>query len=154
MKNITEQVTEFHEAFGYPVRKVPQFCSSEELHLRLRLITEEYFEVLEACGIDLTPLQDVVERTMSGVPYQVDLTKLADALGDLDYVVEGTRLTVGIPRQAVADEIHRSNMAKVGGVPDATGKLQKPEGWTPPDIESILKSALEPLGRAEWWRPR
>jgi hypothetical protein len=32
-------------------------------------------------------------------------------------------------------------LSKVGGKPDATGKLQKPDGWTPPDVEGVLRRA-------------
>jgi predicted HAD superfamily Cof-like phosphohydrolase len=70
--------------------------------------------------------------------FNLDIVEAADALGDMDYINEGTRLTYGIPRQAVANEIARSNLAKVGGTVDANGKLQKPEGWTPPDIAGVL----------------
>jgi hypothetical protein len=30
-------------------------------------------------------------------------------------------------------------MAKVGGALDANGKFRKPPGWTPPDIERVLR---------------
>ncbi|MFS0884935.1 hypothetical protein [Aeromicrobium sp. 179-A 4D2 NHS] len=48
----------------------------------------------------------------------------------------------GFDMDALFTEVHRSNMAKVG--PDGQvirredGKVLKPEGWTAPDIESVL----------------
>jgi predicted HAD superfamily Cof-like phosphohydrolase len=37
-------------------------------------------------------------------------------------------------------EVHRSNMAKLeGGVRKREdGKILKPEGWTPPDVEGVM----------------
>jgi predicted HAD superfamily Cof-like phosphohydrolase len=46
----------------------------------------------------------------------------------------------------VFEEVHRSNMAKlVDGKPlkRADGKVIKPEGWTPPDIEGVIKKQHE-----------
>ncbi len=40
------------------------------------------------------------------------------------------------------DEVHRSNMAKVGGPIRGDGKRLKPEGWTPPDVAGVLAAAL------------
>jgi hypothetical protein len=39
----------------------------------------------------------------------------------------------------IAAEVHRANMAKVGGPKSPTGKQLKPPGWTPPDIFGELK---------------
>lgn len=143
--DLSQQVARFHEAFGYPVRHVPEVPSAEEIALRLRLITEEFCELLEAHGMNVGFTDEMfgridiwIEHSMSN-GFNVDLPAAADALGDLDYVVEGTRLTYGIPRQAIANAIQESNMAKAGGTHDATGKLQKPEGWKPPDIEGVLR---------------
>jgi predicted HAD superfamily Cof-like phosphohydrolase len=35
-------------------------------------------------------------------------------------------------------EVHRANMAKLGGFRRADGKWMKPPDWTPPDIEGLL----------------
>ena len=58
---------------------------------------------------------------------------------DLDYVVEGTRLEFEIDGGPIAVEVHRSNMAKVGGPVREDGKRLKPPGWTPPDIAGELR---------------
>ncbi|MFD6517631.1 hypothetical protein [Rhodococcus sp. NPDC060176] len=53
--------------------------------------------------------------------------------------------TLGIPLQAVWDEVQRSNMAKVvEGVvvrDPVTNKILKPDGWTAPDIAGVLERA-------------
>jgi predicted HAD superfamily Cof-like phosphohydrolase len=136
-ETITDQVSAFHKAFGYPLNDTPDGLSISELNLRRRLITEEYLEYMRACGYDVPAS---VEHLLNTIPLsgEPDIFEMADALGDMDYINEGTRLTFGIPRQVVANEIQRSNMAKVGGATDEHGKLQKPEGWTPPDIKGVM----------------
>jgi predicted HAD superfamily Cof-like phosphohydrolase len=143
--DLTQQVTKFHQAFGYPVRIQLTEPTADECALRLRLVTEEFLELLEAHGAPKN-LRDKVWRQVTewvawqrtGPGFNIDPVKVADALGDIDFVNEGTRLTYGIPRQPVANEIARSNLAKAGGELDANGKLQKPPGWTPPDISGVL----------------
>ena len=120
----------------------------DRVRLRLRLVFEEAFELLDAC------LHDNVDKKQAGMYSEtvrqfvdcakmgVDLVAAADALADLDYVVEGTRLEFGIDGAPIAAEVHRSNMAKVW--PDGTvrktegGKVVKPPNWTPPYIRTEL----------------
>jgi len=64
--------------------------------------------------------------------------ELADAIGDLKYVLEGTNLAFGIDGEPIWDAIQAANMAKAGGRVDEHGKRLKPPGWTPPDIEGEL----------------
>ena len=72
-----------------------------------------------------------------------DLVEIADACADLKWVIEGLEHTLKIPQQAVWDEVARSNHAKIGKDGKVhkreDGKVLKPEGWTPPDIKSVLK---------------
>ena len=51
-------------------------------------------------------------------------------------------LEFGIPIERVWDEVHRSNMQKIGGATREDGKILKPDGWTPPNIARAL-SELE-----------
>lgn len=145
---LNEQVAEFHVAAGQPNRTAPTIPDDAEIRLRARLIAEEFFETMAALfptPFSLKRAKDIIELVVETAPISVDLVKLADGLGDLDYVVEGTRLHCGIPGQRVADEIHRSNMAKFG--PGSRiredGKVLKPPGWTPPDIEGVLRAVAE-----------
>jgi len=98
--------------------------SDDVVRLRMRLVIEEAFEFLAASTSNLTSLDFfhatliVVLGVIDETPAKPDLVEVADALADLDYVVAGTRLAYGIPRGPVADEVHRSNMAKApGGMP-------------------------------------
>lgn len=141
--DIHYQVAEFHGAFGYPVRSVPEVPEYSEIDLRVRLVTEEFCEFLFAifnsygggCWVD--DIRETLQKLAAHQRQAVNMGDLADALADLDYVIEGTRLTFGIPGKAIAKEVHRSNMAKRGGE-YVEGKLQKPPGWTPPDIRRVL----------------
>lgn len=127
-----DQVREFHEAFDHPVRSTPDADVAERV-LRMNLIWEEVCELGEALGLGYWSDEGWVD-----VGNPVDTVEVADALADIDYVVQGAALTFGIPHDDVFDEVHRSNMAKVGGPVRADGKKLKPEGWTPPDIAGVL----------------
>lgn len=168
MRSLPRQVRAFHKRFGHPVRHRPQAPSEAEARFRAALMLEEFSEVIGAM-FELTPnMREAFQRLRSGVtgqhPFEraavrVDLVELADGLGDLDYVVEGTRAVCGISGAPIADEIQRANMAKdpvyvrvkdayhhggAGGgdewneVPDPTAKPTKPADWTPPDIRRVL----------------
>ncbi|MCS5714592.1 nucleoside triphosphate pyrophosphohydrolase family protein [Herbiconiux sp. CPCC 205716] len=117
-------VAEFHHAFDLPVSNRPQRVLPFGLaDLRVDLLEEEVGELREA-----------VEAS--------NLTKIADALGDILYVTYGAALTWGVDLDAVLREIHRSNMTKLGsdGKPILRhdGKVLKPDGYTPPNIERAL----------------
>lgn len=73
-----------------------------------------------------------------------DEIELADALGDLQYLLLGDAVTFDIPMGEVFDEIHRSNMTKTRKIGDERMKDRSAEsGFLPPD----LKTAIE-KGRA------
>jgi predicted HAD superfamily Cof-like phosphohydrolase len=146
---LREQVTKFHRAFGHPVREVPGLIPDERVRLRARLIAEEFFEVLEACftgehkdtigrALNFDARSDVLSFIDKSA-VRVDLPELADGLADLDYVVEGTRLEFGINGAPIAAEVHRANITKRGGGKREDGKVLKPEGWCPPDIDGELR---------------
>lgn len=148
-RGIRYQVWEFHEKFDYPVRKEVTELTTEELRFRLSLIMEEALEVLEAAlPEDATTTTDhkfaavralVMLMVTEATTETLDVPAFVDGLGDLDYVVEGTRLYLGVNGPEIAAEIHRANMAKTGGPRRGDGKALKPEGWTPPDIEGVLR---------------
>jgi len=118
-----ELVKQFHDSFGHPVEIRPTMPDQKTAELRLELIAEE-----------LAELRDAFERN--------DLIEIADALGDLLYVVHGAALVCGIDLDAVVREIHRSNMSKLGadGKPiyRADGKVLKGPDYSPPDLSRAL----------------
>ena len=71
-----------------------------------------------------------------------NLVGVADALADIVYVAYGTAHVYGIDLDAVLDEVHASNMTKLGAdgrpVRRADGKVLKGPGYRSPDIAAIL----------------
>jgi predicted HAD superfamily Cof-like phosphohydrolase len=123
MSNMYRDVKDFHIAFGQRVSHKPELPDEDERHLRKTLLQEEFNEYVQAERDD-------------------DIVEIADALADIIYIACGTAVSYGIPLDKVFNEVHRSNMAKlVDGKPiyRDDGKVLKPEGWTPPDIERILE---------------
>lgn len=47
-------------------------------------------------------------------------------------------IDLGIDIKPLFEEVHRTNMLKVGGPTRADGKILKPEGWQPPRIRELL----------------
>jgi predicted HAD superfamily Cof-like phosphohydrolase len=118
-------VRDFHQAFGQRIGEKPEFPDVSERTLRMKLITEEFNELCDAEEAN-------------------DLVEVADALADIIYIACGTAVSYGIPLDDVFAEVHRSNMAKlVDGkvIRREDGKVQKPEGWTAPDIKGVLDKA-------------
>lgn len=124
-QTIQEQVREFHEKFGVPILPLPAEPPVGRVILRWRLIKEEVDELARSLG-------------QLGAASGLDLARVADDLADIAYVVEGACLEFGIDSAAVLAEVHRANMAKVGGPVREDGKILKPEGWKPPDIAGVL----------------
>lgn len=127
MTDMFKSVIDFHEAFGILNSNQPVFPGEAERNLRMKLLKEEFDEYMEAEETD-------------------DFIEVADALADLIYIACGTAASYGIPLNKVFEEVHRSNMAKlVDGKPlkREDGKVIKPAGWTPPDIEGVIKKQHE-----------
>ena len=125
MKENLNSVAEFHKAFGQKDGRWPQLIPNAEYDLRHSLMKEENDEYLDAC-------------------YKKDLVEIADALGDQLYILCGTILKHGMQDviEKVFDEIHASNMSKLGedGKPihRYDGKILKGPGYFKPDIKKLL----------------
>ena len=118
-----EKVGDFMEAFGQSVEMEPTWPDFNTRDLRLALIQEELEELSDA----------VADR---------DMIQIADALTDLLYVVYGAGHSFGIDLDECFEEVHRSNMSKLGenGRPihREDGKVLKGPGYFEPDLEGIL----------------
>lgn len=115
-------VEDFHRWFHITINKSP--CIPEnpiDVNLRVGLIREE-----------LQELEDAFEKR--------NVVEVADALGDLLYVVLGCAVSCGIDLEPVFREIHRSNMTKIGGTKNELGKLIKPSTYEPAKLLSILET--------------
>jgi len=120
-------VKEFHDAFGIDNREEPTAKLPDSvIELRHRLMHEENEEYLQAAK-------------------EGDLVEIADALGDMLYILCGTILTHGLQYkiEEVYKEIQRSNMSKLdeNGQPiyREDGKVMKSSLYFPPDIKRILE---------------
>ena len=141
MSKLQSQVREFMTAFGQHIESKPTVPSDDVVRLRARLVVEECFEMLEAMYNDdrLYWVEQDLMYMLRESEVRVDMVELSDAFGDLDYVVEGSRLAFGIDGEPIADAIHASNMAKAGGYADEHGKWRKPADWKAPDILGELR---------------
>ena len=120
------QVKEWCEATDIRVPTGPTNISSERTSLRFNLMAEENTEYLEACTAG-------------------DTVEIADALGDMLYILLGTMLEHGMQDHMVRvfSEIHRSNMSKMGkdGKPirREDGKILKGPDYFRPNITKIIE---------------
>jgi predicted HAD superfamily Cof-like phosphohydrolase len=121
-----EKVREYHERFGCTAHARPTWAGTDEHRVRVALIEEELAEFRNA-----GEAQDLVE--------------IADALGDLLYVVYGAAVAYGIDLKPVFDEIHAANLSK--GDPEVVrrpdGKLLKAANYRPPQVREIIRSQME-----------
>lgn len=126
MKRKIDAVELFHKSFGLGVSESPRADLGQEKNmLRFNLMDEENKEYLQAAQNN-------------------DLVEVADALGDMLYILCGTILEHGMQYkiEEVFEEIQRSNMSKLG--PDGKpiyredGKVLKGPDYTAPDIRTIL----------------
>lgn len=134
MNRMQDQVREFHEKFGHPIGTTPAFSRPE---LRAKLILEEAIETAVGIlgSVAVTELlRNEIFEFAKVPPKEPNLVEAADGMCDLSYVNFGTAVEMGIDLQRVFNEVHRSNMAKVGGATRSDGKTMKPAGWTPPDV--------------------
>lgn len=119
----SQMVREFHETYGIPIQRSVRLPDSGRRELRWELLREEFEECRVAESKD-------------------NIVEIADALADMLYIIHGTALEYGIPLDRVFDEVHRSNMSKLGGdgkpIRRADGKVLKGPGYFKPDIESVL----------------
>lgn len=131
-----KQVAEFMRAGNQPVRTTPTLVSPEEAWDRANMLFSEVAEYKAALKRCVRALYVRDEREVRNA-----LIELADALGDMEYVISGTAHAYGIDLEAVLAEIHRSNTSKVTNgrvVKDANNKIQKPAGYSPPNLRFAL----------------
>ena len=94
-KDYLTQVKEFHELFDHPILPTPTIPDAKRCALRISLLVEE-----------LKELQVAIENN--------DIVEVADAFGDIEYVLSGAVLEFGMGEKfpELFAEVHRSNMSK------------------------------------------
>lgn len=123
MNDAQRMVQEFHQQFEIHVSPTPSIPDEPIQILRKRLIQEEFDELQEAMQ-------------------EKDLPSIAKELADLLYVVYGTAVSLGIDMEPVFQEVHRSNMSKVGGHKREDGKWVKPPTYSPAQLDSLLAAQI------------
>ena len=128
MRKQIKHVKKFHESFGIDNQLSPNANISEKtFKLRYKLMQEENNEYLDACK-------------------NGDLNEIADALGDMMYILCGTILSHGLQDkiELIFEEIQKSNMSKLdkNGNPiyRNDGKILKSENYFKPNISKILNT--------------
>lgn len=119
-------VKEFHEVMGMEDHKTPTLVDAETAGLRIAIIAEEFNELIKGIAKE-------------------DLVEIADALGDILYVVYGCANAYGIDMEPIFNEIHDSNMKKIDPETGKVryredGKVLKPEGWKKPRLAPIIEA--------------
>lgn len=122
--NTFDDVKKFMEAAGHEVKSKYDPEITWQASLYADLIKEEYLELSSA-------IKDM------------NATEIADACIDLIWVTEGLMHSMGIPSQKVWNEVARSNHSKISDsgkiMKREDGKILKPDTYSPPRIEEILK---------------
>ena len=127
IKKELESVKLFHKKFNIDYLNEPKANIPDKIkELRFKLMEEENLEYLKA-----TKENDIVE--------------IADALGDMLYILCGTIISHGLQNkiEEIFQEIQNSNMSKLGdnGKPiyRDDGKVLKGPNYFKPNIRKILK---------------
>ena len=128
MKDKIQAVKEFHKAFKLDYLEQPKAnIGLKKNKLRFNLMREENEEYLEAANNN-------------------DIVEVADALGDMLYILCGTIIEHGMQYKIdeIFSEIQNSNMSKLGAdgnpIYREDGKVLKGPNYFKPDIERALKN--------------
>tara|TARA_B100001057_G_C22478560_1_gene805514 strand:- start:63 stop:434 length:372 start_codon:yes stop_codon:yes gene_type:complete len=119
-----QSVKKFMQTFGQEVKNNAEFPNEKIVKLRYELIKEELEELNQAIN-------------------DKDIKEVADALTDILYVTYGAGTAFGIDLDKCFDEVHQSNMSKLGsdGKPiyNEIGKVMKGPNYFKPDLNKFIK---------------
>lgn len=111
--------------------------NEEQFKMYLKLIKEEYNELLEAQGLN---------QNLDRIEYlPVDKVETLDALIDILVVTIGAIHSMGADGEGAWKEVMSTNFAKIDKLTGKVrkredGKVLKPVGWLAPELEQYLKS--------------
>lgn len=138
-----QRVLKFMQAIGQPTPSSPRIPDDNTRILRGNLMLEEVQELITALGLTIVS-KDGVEIDLEDCKLKdngnVDLVEVADGIGDIKVIANGTAISFGIDMEDVDIAIFETNMAKCGpgSYIRADGKFMKPPDWKAPDIEGII----------------
>ena len=115
-------VVEFHEVYDVPIG-TSEFEDFERRQLRMRLIAEEWNELLRASSRD-------------------DKVEFLDALVDMTYVILGATTEFGWDFNEAWRRVHESNLSKLdedgNPIVRADGKILKGPNFKPPELGDLV----------------
>ena len=132
MSNVFRDQAKFMKACEQTVGE----SNEDQFKLYLKLIKEEYNELLEAQGLN---------QNLDRIGYlPVDKVETLDALIDIMVVTVGALQSLGVDAEGAWKEVMSTNFAKIDKktgkvIKREDGKVLKPDGWTPPDLKGYLE---------------
>ncbi|ALS22108.1 hypothetical protein [Paenibacillus naphthalenovorans] len=159
-KSNYESVREFHAAFSYPMPSEPTPMDEEMVLNRMGFLGEEMIELLHATSESPKQFREMFKKLLERLeqsyakqslkPFPEDkLVAQADACLDMRYFNSGDFTLLGINPDPLFEIVHSCNMKKLfpDGKPryNEHGKIQKPEGWNPPEplLEAEIQRQIE-----------
>jgi predicted HAD superfamily Cof-like phosphohydrolase len=144
-----ERVKEFMIKAGQEIPDAPTVPDENVLALRMRLVAEEFCELMTALGfgyqVDIWDKngKDGLSYQSFGLPTLPDLVGILDSVCDLTVVSTGTALACGLPLEKGQIEVDTANLRKFGpgGHRDNNGKWIKPADFVEPDLVSIIEGS-------------
>jgi len=139
---------------------VPTMPNAEVRALRARLILEEAFETIKALGVCVEATLPDGDMIVDGnevefkdlrliasddehrwPSFEPNMIEVIDGVCDLSVVGIGTLSAMGCPDLPFIRAVDAANLRKFGPGHSwrGDGKLLKPPGFAPPDLESILE---------------
>lgn len=140
-------VFDFHAKFDLPRNTSPTELSANKLRDRAAFLIEELIEFADAANLTITCYKNdgrvTYDESRSNVP--ADYYAQADALIDLVYVALGTAVMMGLPWDALWDDVHAANMRKVKGMSKRgmEDDVTKPIGWRGPQTKKIIDAYVK-----------
>jgi len=131
MEEYESQVFECHQAMELDINSG---LNVQLLELRQKLLNEEMGEL----NIEIDNL--LSELRSEGKTTVESRAKMLKELADLQYVLSGMVVALGLPMQEVFSRVHKSNMSKlVDGkvLKRADGKFLKGPNYQPPYLQDI-----------------
>lgn len=131
MNKYEQDVKEFHQLMGMAT-DAPY--TADLLELRQKLINEENNEL----NVEINTL--IAELKQTGSVQKQTKLRMFKELADLQYVLSGMVVALGIPMEEVFARVHKSNLSKlVDGKPlkREDGKILKGPNYQKPDLSDL-----------------
>ncbi len=158
-KSNAQLVKEFTEE--YTDKKCPAkpiMMSKEEVFFIIRMVMSELDEMASTVTTDKHSREEFMKLALENIDksndykYDSDVSMIsaqADAMVDAWYYMLNAAAKCGINLSKIFDIVHEANMAKKDPKTgkfirrESDGKVLKPDGWKPPNIDGEIERQLE-----------